>query len=64
MNELTKDEAFAVANLIDFALFERIRNDTDIDSMEWLINVVHAYEKLCTYSGYIGLTDNCGEEEK
>ena len=61
MNDLTKDEACAVADLIDCALYERIRNDTDIDSMEWLINVVHAYEKLCRFSGYVGLTDNCGK---
>ena len=62
MNELTKNEAYSVANLIDNALFEQIRNDTDIDSMQWLINVVHAYEKLCKLSGYIGQTDDCEKE--
>lgn len=59
--ELTKDEAYAVADLISVDLIDRIRNDIDIDSMEWLINIVHAYEKLCKFSGYVGLTDNCGK---
>lgn len=55
-NMLTKDEAYAVADIISIDLIDRIRNDTDIDSMEWLINIVHAYEKLCEYSGYVGFT--------
>ena len=59
--ELTKDEAYAVADLISIDLIDRIRNDIDIDSMEWLMNIVHAYEKLCKFSGYVGLTDNCGK---
>lgn len=54
--ELTKDEAYAVADLISFDLIDRIRQDANIDSMEWLINIVHAYEKLCEYSGYVGFT--------
>lgn len=62
--ELTKNEAYAVAELIDISLYERIRNDTDIDSMQWLINTVHAYEKLCRISGYVGLADNCGKESE
>ena len=61
MIDLTKAEAYAVADLISCDLFDRIRLDTDIDSMEWLINTVHAYEKLCKFSGYVGLTDDCGK---
>ena len=57
MLDLTKDEAFALAEQIDFTLFDRIRNDTDIDSMYWLRNITNAYEKLCEYSGYVGLTE-------
>lgn len=57
MTDLTKDEAFAVAHFIDMNLFDAIRNNTDIDSLEWLRNVVHAYEKCCKDSGYIALTD-------
>lgn len=64
---LTKDEATAVANHIDMTLFQSIRDDTEIDSMTWLRNIVRAYEKLCAYSGYVGLTespeDAPGEEE-
>lgn len=59
---LTKDEAFAVANHIDATLIETIRTDTDIDSMKWLRGVIHAYEKLCQYSGYVGMTESEGDE--
>ena len=57
IDELTKGEAYSLADLIDMNLIDYIRNDTDVDSMEWLRNVVHAYEKLCKYSGYKGLTE-------
>lgn len=63
MEPLTKDEAYAVANHIDLTLYDSIRTDTDIDSMKWLRNIVHAYEKLCAYSGYVGLTEPDPEEE-
>ncbi len=59
---LTKDEAYAVANFIDSGLIDMIRNDTDIDSVGWLINMATAYQKLCAFSGYHGLTDDCAEE--
>lgn len=55
---LTKDEAFAVADFIDGNLFDCIRNDTDIDSVQWLRNVLHAYEKMCAASGYVGTTES------
>lgn len=55
---LTKDEAYAVADFIDGNLFDCIRNDTDIDSMQWLRNVLHAYEKMCVASGYVGTTES------
>lgn len=54
---LTKDEAYAVANHIDMTFIETIRNDTDVDNMTWVRNMVHAHEKLCSYSGYVGLTE-------
>lgn len=57
MVTLTKDEAYAVAAHIDGTLFDSIRNDTDIDSMQWLRNIIHAYEKLCKGGGYVGLTE-------
>ena len=55
---LTEDEAYAVAELIECNLYDTIRNDDSIDSMEWLRNILHAYEKLCRASGYVGLTEH------
>ena len=62
MIDLTKDEAYALAEIISMNLFDIIRNDVDIDSMEWLLNITRAYEKLCKYSGYVGLTEDCEKE--
>ena len=56
--ELTKKEAYAVAKFIDCNLLNYIHSDTDIDSMGWLRNVVHAYEKMCKASGFVGLTES------
>lgn len=55
---LTEREAYSIAELIDSSLFVNIRNDTDIDSMMWLISVIHGYEKMCKCSGYVGLTES------
>ena len=60
---LSKKEAFAVAEFIDCNLFDYIRNDTDVDSIGWLRNVLRAYEKMCKASGFVGLTENVEEEE-
>ena len=62
MNELTKEEAYAIANFIDMNLILSIRNDEETDSMMWLRNMIHGYEKLCKYSGYVGLTDEISVE--
>ena len=50
--KLTKSEAHAVVELIDLNLLDTIRKDEDIDSMLWLRRIIHAFEKLCKYSGY------------
>lgn len=55
--ELTKDEAYAIAEFIDANIFDAIRNDTDWDSFQNLRNLIHGYEKCCKVSGFIGLTD-------
>jgi hypothetical protein len=55
---LTKDEAYIVAEFIDGNLYNYIRSDEEIDSMQWLRNVLHAYEKMCAASGYVGLTES------
>ena len=60
---LTKSEAYAVAEFIDTYLFTAIRNDLDWDSFQALRNLVHAYEKCCEISGYVGLTDSEGRDE-
>ena len=57
IDELTKGEAYSLADFIEFNLLPYIRQDEEIDSMEWLKNIVHAYEKLCKYSGYVGVTE-------
>ena len=49
---LTKGEAHAVAEFIDMNFIDSIRNDSDIDSMLWLRRMIHAFDKLCKYSGY------------
>ena len=61
--ELTEGEAYALAEIISMNLFDIIRNDTDIDSMEWLKNVLSAYKKMCECSGYVGLTDGSIDED-
>ena len=58
---LTKDEAYAVAEFIDTNIFTAIRDDVDWDSFYNLRNLIHGYEKLCEISGYVGMTDK-GEE--
>ena len=55
--DLTKDEAYVAAEFIDMTLINEIRRAEDIDSMRWLRNIVHAYEKLKKFSGYKGLTE-------
>ena len=55
---LSKQEACSIANHIDMTLIQSIRDDEEIDSMEWLRNMIHGYEKLCVYSGYQGLTES------
>ena len=57
MVHISKNEAYALAEHIDMTLIDTIRDNTDIDSVQWVRSMVHAYETLCTYSGYVGLTD-------
>ena len=62
--ELTEGEAYSLAEFIDTNIFDTIRNDRDIDSIQWLKNIVHAYEKMCEVSGYVGLTEDAPKEEE
>ena len=61
--ELTKNEAFAIAEFIDMNIFNAIRTDTDWDSFQNLRNLIHGYEKCCALSGFVGLTDEYNKEE-
>lgn len=45
MVEITKNEAASLAELIGLYLFSIIRDDIEINSMEWLCNMVSVYEK-------------------
>ena len=49
---LTKAEAASVADFIYFYLFDAIRKDSETDNMFWLVGIIHAFDKLCAYSGY------------
>ena len=42
---LTKDEAISLADFLEIHLIDDIRNDTDIDSLEWLANMISIYKK-------------------
>lgn len=57
MSDLTKGEAYAVAEFIDMNIFSAIRSDEDWDSVQNLRNLIHAYEKCCEVSGYVGVTE-------
>lgn len=46
MIDLTRAEAAAVAQMIEFNIFDSIRNDPGIDNLQWLVAMVHAWEKL------------------
>ena len=46
MIELTKPEAEALAELLEATLYDAIRGDEGIDSLDWLMDVMSAYKKL------------------
>lgn len=49
--KLTSSEAVILAEFIEMNLLDNIRNDTEIDNMDWLIEMVHVYEKLINFGG-------------
>ena len=51
MNNLTKQEAFVIAEFINEHVFNAIKQD-EIDDIEWLATLIHGYEKLSSYSDY------------
>lgn len=49
---LTKSESLALAEFIDTALIDTIRSDMEINNLDWLVELMSAYKKLCDQSGY------------
>lgn len=45
MIEITKDEAESLVDLIEMNIFDIIRSDLDIDSIEWLCSIASVYRK-------------------
>ena len=53
MIDLTQSQCKNIAEFIEFHIFDAIRNDTDLDNINWLVDMVEAYKKLmegCTPS--------------
>lgn len=48
---LTKAEAWAIADFIEFWILDAIRKADGLNSV-WLFSLVRAFDKLCAFSGY------------
>ena len=46
MIDLTESQCTNLADFIEMNIFQNIRDDVDIDNIEWLIDMVDAYKKL------------------
>ena len=46
MVDLTKSQCGNLCEFIEFNIFEYIRNDTDIDNIDWLVDMIEVYQKL------------------
>lgn len=45
MIEITKDEAESLMDFIEMNVFDVIRDNDEIDSIEWLCNIASVYNK-------------------
>lgn len=45
MIEITKGEAESLMDFIEMNIFEIIRGNVEIDSIEWLCNIMSVYKK-------------------
>lgn len=45
MIEITKDEAESLLDFIESNFYEVIRNDVDIDNINWAANIMSLYQK-------------------
>ena len=44
--DLTESQCKNLCDFIEFNIFDYIRNDTDIDNIDWLVDMMGAYQKL------------------
>ena len=44
--DLTESQCRNLYEFIELNIFEYIRNDTDIDNINWLIDMMETYQKL------------------
>ena len=44
--DLTESQCKNLCDFIEFNIFENIRGDIEIDNVDWLIEIVGAYQKL------------------
>ena len=44
--DLTESQCKNLCDFIEFNIFEYIRNDTDIDHIDWIVDMMEAYKKL------------------
>ena len=45
MIEITKDEAESLLDFIELNFFDAIRNDEDVDNLEWAMNIMSVCKK-------------------
>ena len=45
MIEITESEAKSLFNHLEYYIIKEVQDDVDYDSMEYLSNLVHVYEK-------------------
>lgn len=44
--DLTESQCKNLCDFIEFNVFDYIRNDTDIDNIDWIVDMMEAYKKL------------------
>ena len=44
--ELTKSQAINMAEFIEYNIFDVVRNDTDIENINWLLEMCDVYKVL------------------
>lgn len=45
MIEITNDEASSLRDFIEYTLLDLIRNDTDVDDMDYVYNIVNIWKR-------------------